>query len=119
MTSGLSGSSNFLLYHWYFYSWLALGVYFLVRKDLALVNRQSLFLSVVTCFLLPLADGILRGNWFWNTFHRNAFDILFIDVLFLCLSICSGAILWKIEQKKPTQPSSVPVTEKVGQLGNA
>ncbi|MVM33945.1 PepSY domain-containing protein [Spirosoma sp. HMF4905] len=107
------------LYHWYFYSWLALGVYFLVRKDLALVNRQSLFLSVVTCFLLPLADGVLRGNWFWNTFTHGAYDILFIDVLFLSLSICSGAILWKIEQKKPAQPSSVLVTEKVGQLGNA
>ncbi|GAB3716904.1 PepSY-associated TM helix domain-containing protein [Spirosoma flavus] len=107
------------IYHWYFYSWLALGVYFLVRKNLALVNRQSIILSVVTCFLLPLADGVIRGNWFWNTFTRGAFDILFIDVLFLCLAIINGVILWKLEQKKRTQPSSVQVNEKVGQLGTA
>ena len=107
------------IYHWYFYSWLGLGVYFLARKDLALVNRQSIFLSMVTCFLLPVADGIVRGNWFWNTFQRNAFDILFIDVLFLCLSIISGVIFWRLEQKKRTQLTSVPVHEKVGQVGNA
>lgn len=107
------------IYHWFFYAWLALGVYFLVRRDLALVNRQSIFLSMVTCFLLPVADGIIRGNWFWNTFKRDAYSILFIDVLFLCLSIISGVILWKLEQKKRIQPSLVQVNEKVGQLGTA
>jgi len=107
------------IYHWFFYSWLALGVYFLVRKDLALVNRQSIFLSMVTCFLLPVADGLLRGNWFWNTFNREAYNILFIDVLFLCLSLVSGVILWKLEQKKRTQSSSVQLNDRVGQLGVA
>lgn len=103
------------IYHWYFYSWLALSVYFLVRKNLALVNRQSLFLSVLTCFSLPLADGIIRDNWFWNTLSRKAYDILFIDVLFLCLAIISGLILWKMEQKRRGQPTSIPLEEKVEQ----
>lgn len=107
------------IYHWYFYPWLALSVYFLIRRNLALVNRQSLFLSALTCFLLPLADGIVRGNWFWNTFTRNAYDILFIDVLFFCLSTMSGLVLWKMEQKKRIQPPSVPLKAKVVQLGSA
>lgn len=105
------------IYHWYFYPWLALSVYFLVQRNLALVNKQSLFLSVVACFLLPLADGIIRGNWFWNTLTRNAYDILFIDVLFLCLSMISGLILWKMGQKKPVQPSVLPA--KAMQSDNA
>lgn len=100
------------IYNWYFYSWLALSVYFLIRKNLALVNRQSLFLSTVTCFLLPVADGVVRGNWFWNTYQRNAFDILFIDVLFLCLSIVSGVILWKIELRRRTKSGDVFSKEK-------
>lgn len=106
------------IYHWYFYSWLILSVYFLVRKNLTLVNRQSLFLSVVTCFLLPLADGIIRDNWFWNTYQRNAFDILFIDLLFLCLSIISGLILWKMEQRKRTLTNPEQVTAKVVHQNN-
>jgi len=107
------------IYHWYFYPWLALSVYFLIRKNLALVNRQSLVLSVVTCFLLPVVDGAVRGNWFWNTLRREAYDILFIDVLFLCLSILSGLVLWKMEQKKRSQSNAVSLNHPVGQLGSA
>ncbi len=107
------------IYHWYFYPWLILSVYFLVRRDLDLVNRQSTFLSVVTCFMLPLLDGIVRGNWFWVTFKNKAYDILFIDVLFLCLSLISGFILWKMMQKKRLQPSEEPVKMKVGQMSHA
>jgi uncharacterized iron-regulated membrane protein len=107
------------IYHWYFYPWLALSVYFLARRNLALVNRQSLFLSVVACFLLPLTDGIVRGNWFWNTFTRNAYDILFVDVLFLALSMMSGLVLWKMEQKRRIEPNVLHIKEKVGQLGHA
>ncbi|PMD92493.1 peptidase [Siphonobacter sp. BAB-5405] len=107
------------IYHWYFYPWLALSVYFLIRKDLDLVNRQSTFLSAVTCFLLPVLDGVVRGNWFWNTLNRQAYDILFIDVLFLILSLLSGIIWWKMEQKRRAEPSAVPTKEKVGQLGHA
>ncbi len=107
------------IYHWYFYPWLGLSVYFLVRKDLDLVNRQSTFLSAVTCGLLPLLDGMVRGNWFWNTFQRKAYDILFIDVLFLILAIISGIIFWKIVQKNRSQSSEEPLQTKVGQLSQA
>ncbi|QKZ13210.1 PepSY-associated TM helix domain-containing protein [Spirosoma sp. KUDC1026] len=107
------------IYHWYFYPWLALSLYFLARRNLALVNRQSLFLSAVACFLLPLADGIMRGNWFWNTFARNAYNILFIDVLFLCLSIISGLVLWKMDEKKRIQPAAVQINRNVVQPDNA
>ncbi|PKK36343.1 peptidase [Siphonobacter sp. SORGH_AS_0500] len=107
------------IYHWYFYPWLILSVYFLVRKDLNLVNRQSTFLSAVTCFLLPVLDGIVRGNWFWNTFSRQAYDILFIDVLFLILSLMSGFVLWKIVQKQCLQPGEETSKTKVGQMSHA
>ncbi|OIN60687.1 PepSY-associated TM helix domain-containing protein [Arsenicibacter rosenii] len=100
------------IYHWYFYPWLALSVYFLIRRNLALINRQALWLSAVSCFLLPLLDGMVRGNWFWNTFRRQAFDILFIDVLFLCLSALSVVVLWKMARPKQRQPE-VPSAEKI------
>ncbi len=85
------------IYHWYFYSWLVLGIYFIARKDIALTMRQSTILSAVTCLLLPLLDGIVRNNWFWNTYTRRAYDILFIDLLFLSLSIISVIVLLKLK----------------------
>lgn len=88
------------IYHWYFYSWLALSVYFIARRDLTITNKQTLILSVITCFLVPVFHGILRNNWIWNTFSRQAFDLLFIDLLFLALAIISAIVLWKMRNKE-------------------
>ncbi|MES2653250.1 MAG: PepSY-associated TM helix domain-containing protein [Bacteroidota bacterium] len=93
------------IFHWYFYSWLILGLYFIARRDLALTNRQSIFLSAVTCLLLPVFHGILRGNWMWVTFEKQAFDLLFIDLLFLSLSIICWIVLFKIKHKEPLKIS--------------
>lgn len=92
-----------VIYHWYFYSWLLLGIYFLVRKDISLTTRQSTILSAITCFSLPVLDGIVRNNWFWNTYTHHAYDILFIDLLFLSLSIISVIVLLKIRKAQATR----------------
>lgn len=97
------------IYHWYFYSWLVLAIYFIVRRDLALTTRQTIILSVITCLALPLLDGILRGNWFWSTYSRHAFDILFIDLLFLSLGIISIIVLSKIRKAQATKEEAHPV----------
>ncbi len=92
--------SQSYIYHWYFYSWLVLSVYFIIRKNLELTNRQTIVLSVITCFLLPLLDGLIRNNWFWKTYQQQAYDILFIDVLFLSLAIVSFIALLKLRKRK-------------------
>ena len=98
------------IYSWYFYSWLVLGIYFIVRKNIALTNKQTLFLSAVLCFLLPLLDGVVRHNWFWNTYAKGQLDILFIDLLFLALSAISAIALVKMrEPKKVVVPQQVAV----------
>ncbi len=88
------------IYHWYFYSWLILGVYFVLRRDIALTNRQTLYLSAITCFLVPVFHGIKRDNWLWNTFNRGAFDLLFIDVLFLSLAVISALVVIKMNKRQ-------------------
>lgn len=86
------------IYHIYFYSWLILSVYFIFRRNLSVTNHQTLILSSILCFLLPLADGIQRNNWIWVTFNQGKFDILFIDLLFLILAALSVVVLVKMKQ---------------------
>ncbi|WP_316757409.1 PepSY-associated TM helix domain-containing protein [Pedobacter aquatilis] len=86
------------IFHLYFYSWLVLSVYFILRRNINITNYQTLILSAILCFLLPLSDGLLRKNWLWTTFNDGKFDILFIDILFLVLAILSIVILFKIKQ---------------------
>jgi uncharacterized iron-regulated membrane protein len=103
------------IYHWFFYSWLILSIYFIARRNLDLTNRQSTFLSAVICFLLPILDGVVRNNWFWETYKRGAFDILFIDVLFLSLSIISAIIFWKMSKKASIKSNvDAPISKKNG-----
>jgi len=98
------------IYHWYFYSWLALGGYFIARRNIALTNRQTLLLSAILCFLLPVLDGVVRHNWFWNTFAAGQFDLLFIDLLFLSLSALSALALVRVSQRKGiTDPPKLAV----------
>jgi uncharacterized iron-regulated membrane protein len=87
------------IYHWYFYSWLGLALYFIARRNIARTNQQSLVLSAVLCFLLPVLDGAVRGNWFWRTYARGQLDILFVDALFLALALVCGFALLKIRQR--------------------
>ncbi|WP_443938495.1 PepSY-associated TM helix domain-containing protein [Pedobacter sp. MW01-1-1] len=94
------------IYHLYFYPWLILSLYFIARRSLSVTNNESLILSAVLCFLLPLMDGIKRNNWLWNTFNKGQFDILFIDVLFLCLSLLSIAVLVKMKKHQKAKQLS-------------
>lgn len=98
------------IYHWYFYSWLALSAYFIARKDIASTNQQTLVLSMALCFLLPVLDGVVRHNWFWNTYAKGQFDILFIDMLFLGLtSLCAAALL---KMRKKEVAAEVPSSRR-------
>jgi len=88
------------IYHWYFYSWLVLSLYFIARRSIALTNKQSVFLSIVLCMLVPIANGIFGGNWIWVSFQADAFDILTIDILFILLSLTSLFVYLKIRKKQ-------------------
>jgi hypothetical protein len=50
--------------------------------------------------LLPLLDGVVRHNWFWNTYTEGQINILFIDLLFLNLGAISATALLKISERK-------------------
>lgn len=88
------------IYHLFFYSWLVTGVYFIIRRNISVTTMQTTILSAIACFMLPLLDGIVRNNWFWNTFSRQAWDILFIDLLFLSLAVISAIAVVKIRQRQ-------------------
>ena len=92
-----------------------MGIYFIARQDIALTNKQTLLLSAGLCLLLPVLDGVVRNNWFWNTFAKGQLDILFVDLLFLALAVVSGVAL--VKTRKPQElpvPQPVPVGATAG-----
>ncbi|MFS8616649.1 MAG: PepSY-associated TM helix domain-containing protein [Solitalea sp.] len=71
------------IYRIFFYSWLVLSVYYLMRKDYNRTNRETLLLGSVFSFCVPVANGLYSGNWPWVTFVEGATDIFFLDVVWI------------------------------------
>lgn len=110
MVKCLAHVDQSVIYSVYFYSWLALSIYLVALRNLSTMNRHILLLSVVTCLGVPIANGLSDGLWIWNTFQHKAYDIFFIDVLFILMALCCGIAYWKV--RKQAKPFKVTVIGK-------
>src|SRR5690606_36586332 len=77
------------IYHFFFYSWLALSLFFTFKRDNYFTNKYTLMLGSIVGFVVPLANGLMTGNWIWNSFSQGYYDIFLIDALWLILSMIS------------------------------
>lgn len=104
MIKTLTHVDQSVIYNTYFYSWLVLGIYLMVLRNLPQMNRHTLLLSAVLCTGVPIANGMATGLWMWTTWAQGAFDIFFIDALFLVLAGCSAYAYTRVNvQAKPFQ----------------
>lgn len=86
-------------YRVYFWSWLVVTVLLVIRRNNYKTNRDCLLLGSILGICIPLTNGIVTGNWIWNSFKNRYHDILLIDVFWLLLSI--GTLLcWRLMIKK-------------------
>jgi len=98
MVKMLNKVDQSVIYSVYFYSWLVLSVYLVVLRNLTRINKHTLLLSVVLCFLVPLANGLSTGQWLWNTFAVRAYDIFFIDLLFMMFGLGCAFAYYKVKK---------------------
>jgi uncharacterized iron-regulated membrane protein len=91
------------IYQFYFYSWLVLSVYYIVRKNINRTNRETLLLGSILSLAIPFVNGICTGNWVWKTYATGATDILIIDLLSLGIATVGLIAYFKIKQKQNLQ----------------
>ena len=91
------------IYRIYFYSWLLLSVYYIIRKNLNRTNRETLLLGSLFSLAIPFVNGICTGNWIWITYSTGATDILFIDLLSLAIGIIGMISFYKVKQRQKVQ----------------
>lgn len=56
-------------------------------------------------FLIPIANGIITGKWFWTTFNTQ-FQLFFIDVFWIILASISLNAALKMLTKNHEQKVS-------------
>lgn len=91
------------IYQVYFYSWLLLSVYYIIRKNLGRTNRETLLMGSLFSLAIPVVNGICSGNWIWKTYLSGATDILFIDLLSLSIAVIGLISFYKVKQRQKLQ----------------
>lgn len=92
----LSQSNLFILY---FGGWLLLSLFFIIRKNNVFTNKFCLISGSILGFLIPVTNGIISGNWFWNSFLQNKIQIFFIDIFWIILASITLYIFFSLKAK--------------------
>ena len=88
------------IYAVYFISWLVLIIFFLLKKDINFTNKWCLISGSILGFMIPIANGICTGNWFWKTFAQNQVQIFFIDVFWIVLASITLYVAFSLKPKE-------------------
>ena len=88
------------IFHTYFWSWLAFTVLFSVLRNNSVTNKYTLLSGGIIGLLIPVANGIVTGNWLWVTLAEGYSDIFLIDAFWLVTSVTTLVIALKIKIKK-------------------
>lgn len=91
------------IYSVYFYSWLVLSVFYIIRRDLRATNKETLLLGALLGIVIPIANGIYSGNWIWKTFSSGESDILFFDLLWIAIAIVAFIAFLKVHRDGATK----------------
>jgi len=108
------------IYQIFFYSWLILSVFFTLKRDNYFTNKYTLICGAVLGFMVPLANGWTSGNWLWVSLSAGHYQVFFIDVFWLSLSVVALIIASNLKRtvKKHMQVSSYKKKEKASSLDN-
>ena len=88
------------LYSIYFIGWLLLTIFFIIKKNDAFTNKWCLISGSILGLLIPITNGIITGNWFWNSFIQNQIQIFFIDVFWIVLASITLYVAFSLKPKE-------------------
>ncbi len=97
------GESN--IYYIYFIGWLLLTLFFIIRKNNAFTNKYTLLSGSILGVLIPITNGIVTGNWFWNSLINQQFQIFFVDIFWIVLASITLYITFILNRKNKNQTS--------------
>lgn len=89
---------NFI-YHFYFYGWLILSIFYIIRKNLKRTTIETILLGSIFSLLIPVANGLYSQNWIWKTYASGATDILMFDLFSISLGLAGLFTVYKIIEK--------------------
>lgn len=96
----LDAERQTILYAVYFIAWLLLAVVCIGWRDNAKTNRVTLWSGAVLGLFVPVANGVVSGNWFWLCVFDGRIDFFIVDFVWITLSGMSLVALRQIGKKR-------------------
>lgn len=90
---------EFFINSFYFWTWLAVTIVFLLQKDIYKICRDNLLAGTLLGICIPIVNGMVTGNWLWKSYVNHYHDILLIDVFWILIS-AGTFTCWLLMQKK-------------------
>lgn len=87
------------IYQFYFWVWLVVTILLILRRDNFKITRDCLLLGGLLGMAIPIVNGLVTGNWVWVSWRHGYYDILFIDLLWLVMSVTT-LVTWLLVVRK-------------------
>lgn len=86
------------IYKVYFYTWLAMSVFYIIRRNFKAINNETLLLGSILSFFIPIVDALATGKWIWDLWHSKAIDILIFNLLWIIIGVVGLLSYFKIKR---------------------
>ncbi len=97
---GIGDLRKIILYSVFFGCWIALSIFFTRQKDNALTNKVNLISGAIISFLIPIANGLLSKNWFWNNILHKQYEMFVVDLIWISLGTIACMVYLKLKLTK-------------------
>lgn len=87
------------IYNFYFWTWLAVAIALVLRRNNYKTTRDCLLLGGLLGLAIPIVNGLVTGNWIWISWQNAYYDLLFIDLLWIVMSITT-LVTWVLVVRK-------------------
>lgn len=77
----------------FFIGWLLLTVGGTFLKDLAAMFRAYFWSGALLAICIPLANGIVTGDWLWQTVSQGQYYVAAVDLFWLATGLLIGGLL--------------------------
>ncbi|NQY30642.1 MAG: PepSY domain-containing protein [Flavobacteriaceae bacterium] len=94
----LDASRQSILYTVFFGLWFVVSIVFTLKRNNYYTNKICLKAGSSFAFSIPIINGVISGNWIWNTIQTKQYDILFIDLFWIVFGIATLFITLKLKK---------------------
>ncbi|UXP32345.1 PepSY domain-containing protein [Reichenbachiella agarivorans] len=102
-----SPASQEFIYQFYFITWLFLTILFILKRDMAFISKYTLLSGSIIGLLIPIANGVMTGNWIWISLVRGNLQLLVIDTFWILVSTTTLLIYFKIRNKEKSSEANI------------